>query len=187
MKFIPFILLLFTVNLFCQTSYKLKLDAISESNEYGIQIDKSVDSSRVTYFKLMDKRRNYSVEDSIRLDELRKKWKTAEENKEYYSIINEYKMFEKDTLNISNNSLMIKYSDSLIKNEANILLEKKEQPIYIHALEIKVSVNEKEKYSVYNPNKNNYRLVFLLIKEALSIYKKRTDDPILTENYTGEF
>jgi uncharacterized membrane protein len=156
------------------------------SSEYKIEIYREQDSSTITYFKLSPKRGAYNSKDSIRLNELlNKKWRTAEENQEYDKIYNKYKVFEKDSLKVTNKEMVIKYTDSLINNEKAILNEKNSQPIYMDAMEVIVTNNDLKRYSVYNPSRNNYTLIFLLLKESLSVYRKRDENPILSKCYTG--
>lgn len=184
------ILLLFTSISFAQNHYNLKFEIshTTSSNEYKIEIDKYQTHSLITFFKLSPTRSAYKYKDSIRIKELlNKDWKTAEEHKEFEEIYNNYKIFEKDSLMVSNNDPIIKYSDSLLNSEELILKEKSIQPIYSDAMEITVFVDNLKKYSIYNPDKNNYTLIYKLLKKTLSLYWEQSANPIFNKCYTGDF
>jgi hypothetical protein len=160
----------------------------NSEKEFKIEVNNRQSNSTLIFYKLSSERECYNYQDSIRIVELReKKWKTAGENKELEQLRNKYKVFEKDSITISNESLIVKYSDSLINYKETILKEKKNQPVYTDAMFVEVFENGNQKYIVSNPDLDNYKWVFYFLKYALNEYWERVSNPILNKEYTGSF
>ncbi len=53
----------------------------SSEKEYKIELDRRQNVSSLIIYKLSSERKSYSLRDQKRVDELRGKWKTAEEHR----------------------------------------------------------------------------------------------------------
>lgn len=158
----------------------------SSEKEYKVELDRRQNVSSLILYKLSSERKSYNVRDKNRIDELRKKnWKTAEEHRELEEIRNRYKIFDKDSILISNNSKTFKYSDSLLFHSETILEEKLNQPVYSDAMFVEIYENGFQKYRVSSPDADNYSIVFYFLKSALQDYWKKVSKPILTKDYTS--
>ncbi|MFV8281765.1 hypothetical protein ACNKXS_09490 [Christiangramia marina] len=172
---------------YSQDHCKIRADIsyTSSEKEYKIELDRRQNVSSLIIYKLSSERKSYSLRDQKRVDELRGKWKTAEEHRELEKIRNRYKIFDKDSILISNNSITFKYSDSLLFHFEKILDEKKDQPVYTDAMYVEIYENGLQKYKVYNPQIDIYSIVYYFIQSALQEYWKKVSKPILTKDYTS--
>lgn len=157
----------------------------SSEKEYKIELDRRQNVSSLIVYKLSSERKSYSLRDQKRVDELRGKWKTAEEHRELQKLRNRYKIFDKDSILISNNSKTFKYSDSLLFHSETFLKEKLNQPVYTDAMYVEIYENGLQKYKVYNPQTDIYSIVYYFIQSALQEYWKKVSKPILTKDYTS--
>ncbi len=172
---------------YSQDHCKIRADIsyTSSEKEYKIELDRRQNVSSLILYKLSSERQTYSVRDKKRVDELRGKWKTAEEHRELEEIRNRYKIFDKDSILISNNSKTFKYSDSLLFHSETILEEKLNQPVYTDAMYVEIYENGFQKYRVSSPDADNYSIVYYFLKSALQDYWKKVPKPILTKDYTS--
>jgi len=177
----------FGFTVFSQDHCKVRADIsyTSSEDEYKIELDRRQNVSSLILYKLSSERKSYSLRDQKRVDELRGKWKTAEEHRELEEIRNRYKIFDKDSILISNNSKTFKYSDSLLFHSETFLKEKLNQPVYTDAMYVEIYENGLQKYKVYNPQTDNYPIVYYFIQLALQEYWKKVSSPILTKDYTS--
>lgn len=194
MKFIlSLILCAFSPMVYSQNPCNVKADVfradVSYTNsekEFKIEVNNRISNSTLIFYKLSSERGRYNYQDSIKVDELRKKErKAAGEYRELEQLRNKYKVFETDSITISNKSRIIKYSDSLINYKEIILKELENQPIYTDAMFVEVFENGDQQYIVSNPDADNYTIVYYFLKSALQEYWKKVSNPILTKDYTG--
>ena len=158
----------------------------SSEKEYKIELDRRQNVSSLILYKLSSERKSYNIRDKNRIDELRKKnWKTAEEHRELEEIRNRYKIFDKDSILISNNSITFKYSDSLLFHSVKFLKEKLNQPVFTDAMYVEIYENGLQKYKVYNPQTDIYSIVYYFIQSALQEYWQKVSKPILRKDYTS--
>jgi len=157
----------------------------SSEKEYKIELDRRQNVSSLIIYKLSSERKSYSLRDQKRVDELRVKWKTAEEHREFEKIRNRYKIFDKDSILISNNSITFKYSDSLLFHSVKFLKEKLNQPVFTDAMYVEIYENGLQKYKVYSPQTDIYSIVYYFIQSALQEYWQKVSKPILTKDYTS--
>jgi len=157
----------------------------SSEKEYKIELDRRQNVSSLILYKLSSERKTYSVRDKKRVDELRGKWNTAEEHRELEEIRNRYKIFDKDSILISNNSKTFQYSDSLLFHSETFLKEKLNQPVFTDAMYVDIYESGFRKYKVYNPQTDIYSIVYYFIQSALQEYWKKVSSPILTKDYTS--
>ena len=168
-----------------QCTIRADVSYTSSENEYKIELDRRQNVSSLILYKLSSERKSYSLRDQQRVDELRGKWKTAEEHRELEEIRNRYKIFDKDSILISNDSKSFKCSDSLLFHFEKILKEKKDQPVFTDAMYVEIYENGLQKYKIYNPQTDIYPIVYYFIQSALQDYWKKVANPILTKDYAG--
>jgi len=193
--FSSLILCAFSSMVYCQNPCNVNVDVFradvsytNSENEFKIEVNNRKSNPTLIIYKLSSERGRYNYQDSIRFDELRKKErKVAGEYRELEQLRNKYKVFETDSITISNKSRIIKYSDSLINYKESILKELENEPIYTDAMFVEIYGNGNQKYIVSNPDLDNYKWIFNFLKYSLNEYWERVSNPILNKEYTGSF
>lgn len=184
---LKYFFILIASNCIAQSHYELELKVTSTSGafDYKIAIHKN-QISTIYFSNLSSKSQTYERKDSIRKkDLLNKKFRTAKENQEIDLLTKKYKIYNKDSLIVLNEELLIKLSDSLFKSYNLILKEKNsnDYPIRTHETIVNISINRDKNFNVYGPDKLKYTIVYCLLKEAMLVYNKSTDKPIFPKTY----
>lgn len=185
---LKYLIILIATNCIAQSHYKLGLNVTSTTGafDYQIGIQKKGKTSTIYYSNISEKRLPYDRKDSIRVNNLfNKKFRTAKENQEIEFLINKYKTYDKDSLIVSNEELLIQLSDSLFKSYKIILEEKNSNnyPISIDESIVNISLNGDKHFKVYGPNDQKYIIIYCMLKEAMLIYKNSAEKPIFPKTY----
>ncbi|SFG86955.1 hypothetical protein [Pontibacter chinhatensis] len=193
MKTILLLLLLLpftTLNSYSQTtgSYQIEItaNASASQSEFKIHLTKGVDTAKVIYSKRKQNDLQPTKQDSLEIQELTKAFMNdLEAQKRLSQIFEKYKSYEKDSLIIPSNHLLLCISDSLSRESILNVDETNRSRFVLDGTRVKVKVRHESgpEYELYavSPRRDTYPLLFQFIEAALLLYRNAVEDPILNK------
>ena len=164
--------------------YDLKLDFYGMLKNYQIELLREQDKNQIIARKVKDKK-PFSKRDSLRLNELLSNPIKAQ-REEIGVLIEKYKEYDSDTLEIKNDDSFLNIADSFVDKwdvMSNALKSYPDKRIVLDGYTVKISLinkegDEKTLYAI-NPSAGGYPEMYELITALEDTYLNESKNPII--------